>query len=554
MKPKRRLLASYCVLLVSALLCSACPGSELIQAPNLEQVQQSTASALMLVRHGSFLYRIGGSTAAGIADATVLFAQLDSTGQISGSWQSAASLPEGRSYGAAFSLGRQLCVVGGYTPAGLPSDSIFTVYVDLQSGQLGFGSGWSIHNKPLPEGRAKMAALVHNGAILLAGGETPDGLSSNSLYTFVNSDGYPSHWYSAARTFPTPFAGASVCSISTTAANTATLLIAGAEDALGAALPPLSVVLGPGLQLAEFTNVPLPSATVIDTGASAAMLIPSNNSAVLISGARAEDATQQLYRFKAASWTALPTVDTPMLGPSYARASGAIFAVSSQDTQNTQEAQILRVPLELPPAAPEVFPGSGILPAGSRVRLIPEPGTIVRFRSSTEPIADVYADDPEWDSAFSLQTSVYLAFKAFALDGEASALVQRHYQLRPGGTFTHTEPLAVQASTDGSWTTVGTGWYFFNLQTATEIAIHTRSTANSTEASSAAASALYISLFESDLCRAVPHRDTDQSLTFVPVGSAPVYARLPAASWYIYVHTQDFSDVTETLEIQILRP
>ncbi|NQT61223.1 MAG: hypothetical protein HQ557_19830, partial [Bacteroidetes bacterium] len=99
-----------------------------------------TGTGTMLVQHGKYLYRIGGFGSDGNVQNTVYMAAttINPDGEIAISpWAAALPLPEGRAFGAAFSIGQYLYVIGGENNDG-PVDTLYIAKIDPLDGTLGF--------------------------------------------------------------------------------------------------------------------------------------------------------------------------------------------------------------------------------------------------------------------------------------------------------------------------------------------------------------------------------------------------------------------------------
>jgi len=156
----------------------------------------------MTLKHGSFIYRLGGDDEEGTPGKNVEVAPLDEEGNI-GSWVSSGSLPEGRSHGAVFAAGNLIYLLGGRGSDGLSKDIFYTEI--RPDGSLGFGNSrmWEKNLRPLPAARAFASSLYHDGRILLAGGQGANGQPIDTMvHARLYQDGQIGQWYESPETLP----------------------------------------------------------------------------------------------------------------------------------------------------------------------------------------------------------------------------------------------------------------------------------------------------------------------------------------------------------------
>jgi len=165
----------------------------------------------MLVRGGSWLYRLGGWDDSLLYSPTVSKALVGEEGQAEG-WQESAFLPGGLRHGSAFSAGNFVYVLGGSDDDG-PVDTIWYTYIH-PDGSLGFGADdhWESNSRPLPEGRSSAAWAVHDGWIFLVGGVVGAGATSGGAVSTgatdsiirarIYQDGQVGQWYASIEALP----------------------------------------------------------------------------------------------------------------------------------------------------------------------------------------------------------------------------------------------------------------------------------------------------------------------------------------------------------------
>jgi hypothetical protein len=333
------------------------------------------------------------------------------------------------------------------------------------------------------------------------------------------------------------------------AADSATLFIAGGEGPEGLLAQCLTLRIGSWGLLGEYGNfylpVPLSQAVLVPgrtglvlAGGCTAVADPgpanraqrvSNMNSGRSAGQAANPAAFMLYGNS--TWTAMDgslIQDTPLAslaGPGHALVAGRLLALAPDGTVRSVDGN-------LDPEAPQVLPGSGIVPARTYVRVRPEPGTVLRYRiSNTGPVADVGPEDPVWQPPYQLQSTVDIAFRAFAPDGRSSPLVRRSYQVRSMGMFLHTEFLPVRSPADAQLRALVPGWYYFRLIEPAELTLRWELP----QKDGAVLAPAHISVFEPDLCTPVPDADGALAVLGLDATASPVRLWLPAGTFYLQV-------------------
>jgi hypothetical protein len=134
---------------------------------------------------GTNLLFIGGLDGDTPTD-TVFVAKVDN-GNI-GSWSEGPKLPEARANASIAILSGTAYLVGGVGPDGEPTDTIWSLGLDPDSGEL--GSWTEIDNAVLPEARAGAAAAAVTDGIVVAGGVGPDGTPTATVWkSTLDADG-----------------------------------------------------------------------------------------------------------------------------------------------------------------------------------------------------------------------------------------------------------------------------------------------------------------------------------------------------------------------------
>jgi len=148
---------------------------------------------------GTNLLYIGGLDGSE-PSATTYTATID-TGNI-GAWSEGPELPEARANASIAILSGTLYLVGGIGPNGEPTDTVWSLGLDPDSGELGEWRELTIppdeeNADPLllPEPRAGAAAAAVSDGIVVAGGVGPDGNPTATVWkSTLDSDGQPAEF------------------------------------------------------------------------------------------------------------------------------------------------------------------------------------------------------------------------------------------------------------------------------------------------------------------------------------------------------------------------
>ena len=379
----------------------------------------------MLLRHGSYLYRIGGRNNAGITSPTILMAKinLDAGGQaVPLQWVKTAPLPEGRAYGAAFAAGNLLYVIGGEGDNGTITATVFYTRINPDDGTLGFGSTrfWEQGSIPLPEGRSHVAWELYDGRIFLAGGKTAQGALDSIIHARLYQDGQIGQWYTSPQKLPSPRYGAA------STIHHDMLIVAGGADATETVLDDLV-----SYPIGSYGLLEAPQVAALPKALYAPVLLSDQDSLIIAGGyddqLKGSDAA---YRYSGGSWTE-EQLAIKAEGPSSARAAGELWYV--QQAGRMRLSVIKQVSgMNLAPDRPILVPGSGLVPVNSPVRAKAEPGTTLYYHAGTE-LSDAW--EPI-DTISTLSTTVAYTFGSFSPSfpsSAASPLLTRTYRTRSTG-------------------------------------------------------------------------------------------------------------------------
>ena len=505
------------------------------------KVPSEEGRGAMLVRGGSWLYRLGGWDDAVLYSPMVSKALVGEEGQAEG-WQESASLPGGLRHGSAFSAGNFVYVLGGSDDDG-PVDTIYYTYIH-SDGSLGFGADdhWESNLRPLPEGRSSAAWVVHDGWIFLVGGAVSSGATDSIIRARIYQDGQVGQWYTSIETLPEALWGGSAAELG------GRLYVAGGADERGVKAGMVSFAFGAYGALSDRRIEPdLPLAL------QKPILLADRDGLVLAGGFSGESWSSKVYRYHDGVWTDTG-LESMAEGPVYGQAGGALLYQRSLGTDATGVGRLDG--LNLAPEAPTVLPGSGLVPGGSPVLVGKEPGVTVRYR--TDGIAPS-AGDPPWqgtpETPFRISSTVLpsmeLSLAAFGSDGSVSPVTHREYRLRLGSLFIVTEgtiPLhdASYSSLDGyimqETGAVGTAptaasslWYRMRIGQPGAY----RLVWADADQSPAYSARIMLSVYEADIYTEVPGRNEIPALDRRSGTASPLRFFLGAGDYYIHISDVD---------------
>jgi hypothetical protein len=155
--------------------CPAPAGATLPWQPAPPEVQLPAGRADGVAGVLGQVYIYAGGTDGTQAKADVYVARAVGDGNLDG-WTAAPPLPEARTAAAGAVIGSTIYVIGGYGPDGEPTDTMYSLTVN-NDGSLG---DWqTIDTAKLPVPTAGAAAAAVSDGIVLAGGNTGDGPTTN---------------------------------------------------------------------------------------------------------------------------------------------------------------------------------------------------------------------------------------------------------------------------------------------------------------------------------------------------------------------------------------
>lgn len=136
---------------------------------------------------GTNLLFIGGSDGSA-PQATTFVSTI--TGATLAAWTEGPALPEARANASIAILSGTAYLVGGLGPDGEPTDTVWSIGLDPETGALGEWTEIGEEGLTLPEGRAGSAAAAVTDGIIVAGGVGPDGQPTSTVWkSTLDEDG-----------------------------------------------------------------------------------------------------------------------------------------------------------------------------------------------------------------------------------------------------------------------------------------------------------------------------------------------------------------------------
>jgi Kelch motif protein len=150
-------------------------------------VPRTDASAIQV---GTQILYFGGSDGSKATD-TVYVATTVQVGNFD-KWAEGPKLPAPRANASVVYVAGSIYVMGGTDDKGAPTDTVFVLSPDSQTGQL--GQWQTAANLKLPEPRTQAAAAVTPDGLLLVGGRNANGLVDTTWKTLLSSAGKLGAW------------------------------------------------------------------------------------------------------------------------------------------------------------------------------------------------------------------------------------------------------------------------------------------------------------------------------------------------------------------------
>jgi Kelch motif protein len=142
------------------------------------------------VQVGTQILYFGGSDGSKATD-TVYVATTVQTGNFD-KWSEGPKLPAPRANASVFYVAGSVYVIGGSDDKGAPTDTVFVLSPDSQTGQLG---AWrTADDLKLPEPRTQASAAVTPDGVLLVGGRNANGVVNTTWKTLLSSQGKLGAW------------------------------------------------------------------------------------------------------------------------------------------------------------------------------------------------------------------------------------------------------------------------------------------------------------------------------------------------------------------------
>ena len=142
------------------------------------------------IQVGSQLFYIGGSDGTTAQD-TVYVAETVGTGNFD-KWTEGPKLPAARANASVVFIAGSMYVIGGTDAKGAPTDTVFVLSPDPETGELG---EWSTSDTlKLPEALTQTAAVITPDGLLVIGGRNAAGVVDTTWKTLLNATGKLGAW------------------------------------------------------------------------------------------------------------------------------------------------------------------------------------------------------------------------------------------------------------------------------------------------------------------------------------------------------------------------
>ena len=431
-----------CMILLLTLSTTSCPShqDDMIPSPPYER----DGSTLLQMK--SFIYLIGGTGDGGtrVLRKSASWENLEET-----EWVECNELPYPKAFGAVFTAGNRIYVVGGEDGEGNPTSTILHAYV-FEDGTIGT---WSSFGSRLPYPLSRMGYTFHDGRIFLFGGIGSDGIPTNTiLHARIAPDTRVGSWYESNQTLHTPVEWTSALVVSTD--EQPLIVVAGGTEATGKHSTHTTLFdLHPHGALTLHGHVMSP------IGLSSPILAPTEDGFSLMGGIKEDgtiNSTHHTYSFGTGGWesdqTGLPAIENHAL-----TIEGTLCAVSGEGRRIGIFKGITA------PTLPKSFPGSGLIPSDTTPIVFGEHGSTI---SQSE-------DGIHWEPIGSIDTSKLLYFKSESSD-RISHCSSSEYTLVPYGFMVNLKGyLPIQDEESDPFTDIGTTdstvWYGFGVSDSSRI-------------------------------------------------------------------------------------
>jgi len=378
----------------------------------------------MLVRHGMYLYKLGGTDQDGQITNKVYYSPVDVDGSPL-QWQETTSIPSHVAFGVAFAAGNMMYVLGG-TDGESPKSSIYYTYINPNDGSLGFPASvkfWETNPVSLPDGIAHAGHIVHDGRIFLIGGVGTEGALNQIIHARVHDNALIGQWYISPQRLPsTLFDLGAVLQT-----NTRKLIVVGGTSSNG-----VVVDKSIGFQMGEYgllgsvellPNLPKPLTSPIAISTDLGVMVAGGLDAEF----QISDRVYELVNGDSA-WTTLAGESLEGEGASIGQVFNRIWFLAYESNPITGQRVSTYTSDEIPAGVPHVIPGSGYVASNTRIMVKAQPGVVVKYRNS---------GDLDWNalpSDFKITGNLDLEF-GNEIDGTISGIIERTYRVRTLGGF-----------------------------------------------------------------------------------------------------------------------
>lgn len=510
----------------------------------------SLSNGATLIRYGSKLYVAGGKDNSGSPVSTVRSTAVNLDGTTTAALADDTSLPTSLANAAGIAAGKRLYILGGETPSGY-SSTIYYAAIN-SSGNVGFGVPrvWLANPTPLPAPRTRAATVLRDGWVYLIGGITDSGITDSIIRARIYQDGKLGNWYPSSQTLPIKVHSA------TAAVLGDRLYVAGGIGNAGVSSGLVSYAFGSYGALSDRrieASLPIPLYNPI--------LAQNGDSLVFAGGYKTSGPSNEVYHYNSGLWNLSSSLSLDGEGPSYGRAAGSLWYLPRQFRNQdgaTVSAPLRTTAFALSPEAPEMTPGSGLVPnaklpdgtlTGMPLTILAEPGVSLTYTKDGGVETAYNAASPP-----TITTQSNFTAKAY-LGTVSSPQIARSFRVKTAaiaslitGTLPIREPGNSNLDTITIQEPTNNAAYPSGFEPATNTMYEVEVTNGGTyrlawadsDTNTSYSARLILNLFESDLYTEVPDlTETMPVAALTDATSSPLSLELQAGTYYLLAQDQD---------------
>ena len=377
-----------------------------------------------LVQHGSWLYRLGGTTEERAVTDSVYVQQWEDIGE---PWESTINLPVPVSQGTAFVHGSTMYVLGG-NDGTEDLDTIYYAVIDGETGNLKSAPGWQLNRIRLPIPISGAVGLLHEGRIYLFGGKSGNEVLDTIYHARIYQDGQIGQWYRAPQQLPVALHSASGYVIGDT------FYIVGGSSSDGNLLSEITTlsVSGDGTLSSPQIVAQLPESLIMPC-------IAYDNGTLHIGGGLSVSGdNDDMYTFDITDLSVNLHDGLTLGGIGNSVLSDGMNTCVCGAQETAEQWVYLTTQWAVAPRIPSMSPASGIIKGSAvEMQLTCDYQTSIRYRvlNSEDEIPETLSEDDTTYTALSVSPGQRIAFQAIAENGKVSPVALRQYYGSEVGLF-----------------------------------------------------------------------------------------------------------------------